>query len=129
MSSAMIPPTAAAADASTGHPATSATLHTAVDASPRKLRAPRPDWLMWAGLATFLAAFAVAAWQTGLPWSRDRMFFWIALGLLSVSLRNPRRWARGMVVDWLPVFGILFMYDLLRGYADTLLSSAHTFPQ
>src|SRR5689334_25442629 len=33
--------------------------------------------------------------------SRDWLFAWLLLGLLAVSLADPKRWVRGVVVDWL----------------------------
>ena len=54
---------------------------------------------------------------------------WILLGLLAFSLTNVRGWIRSVVLEWLPFALVLWLYDLLRGQADTLLFSAHVRPQ
>ena len=43
------------------------------------------------------------------------IFLWVLVGLLAVSAADLRGWARGVIVDWLPFFAMLFAYDLLRG--------------
>src|SRR4051812_18808425 len=43
--------------------------------------------------------------------SRDVVFVWLMGGLLILSLNNPGRWVRGIVVDWLPFILFLFAYD------------------
>ena len=83
----------------------------------------------WLGLAGFLAVLGASTAIWGLPWSRDRMAIWVVAGLAAVSLADLKSWARGMLVDWAPLFAVLFTYDLLRGYADGLMSSAHVLPQ
>ena len=40
-----------------------------------------------------------------------------------------RGWARGVVLEWLPLALILWMYDLLRGAADGLLFATNVTPQ
>lgn len=65
----------------------------------------------------------------GLPLSRSRIFICVVLGLLAFSLTNVRGWVRGVVLEWLPFALILSAYDLMRGQADTLLFSAHVWPQ
>jgi len=61
--------------------------------------------------------------------SRDVVFVWLMGGLLILSLNNPRRWVRGMVVDWLPFIVFLFAYDYARSIADTTGIGAHYHPQ
>ncbi|HEX6701662.1 MAG TPA: phosphatase PAP2 family protein, partial [Gaiellaceae bacterium] len=79
--------------------------------------------LVWAG------AFAENSIRHGLPVGRDRLLLWIFLGLLAFSITNPRRFVRGVALEWLPFALILLAYDLLRGYADGLLLPAHVRPQ
>jgi membrane-associated phospholipid phosphatase len=61
--------------------------------------------------------------------SRDVVFVWLMGGLLILSLNNPRRWVRGLVVDWLPFILFLFAYDYARSLADTTGFTAHLNPQ
>ncbi len=79
------------------------------------------------GPLVYAAALAVYAIGHGLPLTRYRLLVWILLALLAVSLADLRRWARGVVVEWLPFVLILFVYDQLRGIADGLLMPAHTY--
>ena len=65
-----------------------------------------------AGLTVFAAATVALVWTQGLILSRDWLFGWLLLGLLAVSLADPVRWARGVVVDWLPLMVVLLCYDL-----------------
>lgn len=81
------------------------------------------------GIAAFALVFAISVWLWGLPWSRDRVAVWTLVGIGAASLGNLRAWARGLVVDWAPLLGVLFAYDLLRGYADDLGTRAHLWPQ
>ena len=84
--------------------------------------------LPWLGPLVYAVLLALAIALRGLPTSRDALVFWILLGLLAASLTNVRRWARGLIVDWLPFLTVLFAYDLLRGYADGLFAP-HVLPQ
>jgi membrane-associated phospholipid phosphatase len=61
--------------------------------------------------------------------SRDVVFLWLMGGLLILSLNNPGRWVRGMVVDWLPFILFLFAYDYARSVADTTGLKPHLAPQ
>ncbi len=83
----------------------------------------------WFGGAIYAAVFCLSAVFVGVPMTRDQVFVWLLLGMLALSLSDLQVWLRGIVVDWIPVFGVLFTYDLLRGYADNLSATAHVFPQ
>jgi membrane-associated phospholipid phosphatase len=61
--------------------------------------------------------------------SRDVVFVWLMGGLLVLSLGNPGRWVRGMIVDWLPFILFLFAYDYARSIADTTGFAPHLSPQ
>jgi membrane-associated phospholipid phosphatase len=90
--------------------------------------APLRAGLRWAVPALYAVSLAAAIAWRGLPTSRDALFAWILLGLLAACVTDPGRGVRELVVDWLPFAAILFAYDLLRGYADSLFS-AHVLPQ
>lgn len=85
--------------------------------------------LRWLGPVVYGVALTVVLLREGVPLSRDRLFMWILLGLLAFSLTNVRGWMRSVVLEWLPFALVLWLYDLLRGQADTLLFSAHVRPQ
>jgi membrane-associated phospholipid phosphatase len=92
------------------------------------VRKPRP-WLRWVAPAIYLVAVSVEVAVDGVPISRDLLLLWIAGGLLAFSLSDLRRFARGLLVEWLPFASVLFLYDLLRGYSDGLVTGARTLPQ
>jgi membrane-associated phospholipid phosphatase len=56
---------------------------------------------------------------------RDWLWVWILGFLLAISLTDLRRYARGVILDWLPFFGIIVAYDILRGMADPSVEEAH----
>jgi hypothetical protein len=89
----------------------------------------RVDVLTAIGLGLYLVLIAVYVDVRGVPHSADDLFLLLAVGLLLVSLRGLKTWARGVVVDWLPFFGVLMAYDLLRGYANHLITAPHVTPQ
>lgn len=83
----------------------------------------------WAAPAAYVVTLSVFILDDGVPFARDRLLLWIVLGLLAVSTANLGGWLRGVVLDWLPLALVLWAYDLLRGYADDALFSAHFRPQ
>ena len=72
-----------------------------------------------------LAAFVVA-W--GLPVARDQLFLWLFLGMAAFSVSAWRSWGQ-MVLEWLPLFGLLVLYDFLRGAVAVAPGQAHVDPQ
>jgi hypothetical protein len=78
--------------------------------------------------AGYLAALgaAIAAW--GLPVARDQLFFWLGLGLAAFSVSAWRSWGR-MVLEWLPLYLLLVVYDFLRGAVAVAPEQAHVAPQ
>jgi membrane-associated phospholipid phosphatase len=85
--------------------------------------------LRWAVPAAYCFTLALFLWRDGVWFARDRLLMWIVLGLLAFSVTDLRRWARGVLVEWLPFALILWAYDLLRGMADDLWFSTHYLPQ
>jgi membrane-associated phospholipid phosphatase len=95
---------------------------------------PRPDRrqarvLTAAGLAAFAVATVVLVWTQGLIISRDWLFGWMLLGLLAVSLSDPLRWVRGVIVDWLPLMIVLLCYDLSLPVRQWLGIKPNVWPQ
>src|SRR3954471_22246653 len=68
----------------------------------------------------------IAAW--GLPVARDQLFLWLALGMAAFSVSAWRSWGR-MVLEWLPLFVLLVLYDFLRGAVPAAPSQAHVGTQ
>lgn len=75
-----------------------------------------------AGLLAYTATY-------GAPLKTVKIFVAIMVGLLVPTIRNPRRWVRGVLRDWLPLLGLLFSYDVLRGRADDVNTVVHYEPQ
>jgi membrane-associated phospholipid phosphatase len=60
----------------------------------------------------------------GIPTKHDLIFLWLGVGMAAFSLEASR-----VVRDWLPLVGIMFVYDLLRGVADGLAFPVRETPQ
>jgi hypothetical protein len=71
------------------------------------------------GVVTILL---VVLW--GIPTKHDLLFLWLGLGMAAFTFEASR-----IVRDWLPLVGVIFVYDLLRGVADGLLLPARETPQ
>jgi len=65
----------------------------------------------------------------GIPYSSDIIILWITAALFVSSLGDTGRWRRGIVRDWLPLYLVLVVYDLLRGYASHTLWGPFVRPQ
>jgi membrane-associated phospholipid phosphatase len=93
---------------------------------PRPRERPR---LTAVAVALFAAATVAAVAWHGVFLSRDWLFAWILLALLVLSLGDLRRWARGVVRDWLPLMAVLLLYDLSEGVRQLLGTRPHVLPQ
>jgi hypothetical protein len=80
-------------------------------------------------LVTWAAGTVAVVVAVGLPHTRDWVFVWVLLGALALSVGDLGGWARGVVVDWLPFFAVMTVYDLARGGADGWLAPTHFLPQ
>src|SRR5437588_9721180 len=97
-------------------------------ADDRETARRRRPLLIAAGLYVVATGVAVAV-AGEILLSRDVVFAWLMGGLLILSLNNPARWVRGLVVDWLPFILFLFAYDYARSIADTTGIGTHYHPQ
>jgi hypothetical protein len=78
--------------------------------------------------AVYLVALGVVIASWGLPVARDQLFLWLGLGMLAFSVSAWRSWG-GMLLEWLPFFGLLVAYDYLRGAVSVAPWQAHVMPQ
>lgn len=78
--------------------------------------------------AAYLVALAVVSASRGLPLTRDQMFIWLLLGMAAFSVAAWRSWG-GMLLEWLPFFGLLVAYDFLRGAVAVAPERAHVVAQ
>ena len=79
-----------------------------------------------AAVLLFIGGSVAAVATQGLELSYDWLFIWLLLGLLALSLTDVKRWARGVIFDWLPFALFLLAYDLARGVADNIGIAPHT---
>jgi hypothetical protein len=100
------------------------------------MRRPRIGRRRVAELAALAAYAAVAARvfdaYGGVPGSRDvlvPLLLGLFLALSVTSVRRLRRLALGLAVDWLPFVLALWLYDLIRGWADGAWMPVHVRPQ
>jgi hypothetical protein len=73
--------------------------------------------------------FVVATLTVGLPLSDDTVLLWLAAALFVASLDDLKNWRRGVLRDWLPLYAVLALYSLLRGYASHVLWGPFVGPQ
>jgi hypothetical protein len=76
----------------------------------------------------YVAALVVVTLSWGLPVARDQLFFWLVLGMAAFSVAAWRSWG-ALVLEWLPFFGLLVLYDFLRGAVSVNPAQAHVAPQ
>src|SRR2546423_10244686 len=86
-------------------------------------------FVRWTVPGVYFAALIFFWSRDGMPVARDTLVLWILLGLLAFSLTDLRRWARGVVFQWMPFLVTLWLYDLLRGQADGLLFQPRIYLQ
>jgi hypothetical protein len=81
-------------------------------------------WLIaWAiGVSLFVVL-------VGFPGSRAQIFVVVGLGLMAsgAASTSGTKWKR-VLIDWLPFYALLTLYDMLRGSAGNLLNP-HVLPQ
>ena len=72
--------------------------------------------------------FAAVSVPFGFPTGRDVITAWVLVLLWAACGGDWRTWRQAVVRDWLPLIGVLFLYDLLRGSADELGSRLVDLP-
>ncbi|MEX2289535.1 MAG: phosphatase PAP2 family protein [Mycobacteriales bacterium] len=76
-------------------------------------KARRRTWFLGVG-----ALFVLVSLPFGFPTGREVVTGWVLLLLLAACGGEWPIWRRSVARDWLPLIGVLFLYDLLRGVAD-----------
>jgi hypothetical protein len=82
-------------------------------------RAPGQRWVRFAIAGCWVGVFVEAVLLWGLPLDRLQVMAWIVATLALVAGLTGGV-ARRLLVDWLPLAGLLLAYDLTRGAVDTL---------
>ncbi|MCU1456725.1 MAG: phosphoesterase PA-phosphatase related protein [Actinomycetia bacterium] len=93
----------------------------AVDSRPDR-RLQRRRWLI-----AWLVAVVVFVIVIGVPTSRPQIFVIICLGLIASSVGTDTNWKR-VIIDFLPFYAVLALYDFLRASAGKWLEP-HALPQ
>jgi hypothetical protein len=116
-----------------GHVDADLLLHAGTLAEPNR---DLPAWLKFLrrrrtpiAWAVFVAAFATSIAVYGIPYSEDTIVLWLTGALFVASLGDLGRWGRGVLRDWLPLYVVLIVYALLRGYASHVLWGPFVRPQ
>jgi len=81
------------------------------------------------GTAVLVVAFIVCTALVGVPLSEDTVLIWLAGALFVASLDDLKNWRNGVLRDWLPLYVVLLVYSLLRGYASRVLWGPFILPQ
>ncbi len=81
------------------------------------------------GWVILILASAAYLYVDGVPYSSDIILLWITAFLFVSCLGDTGRWRRGVIRDWLPLYLVLVLYDLLRGYASHTLWGPFVRPQ
>jgi hypothetical protein len=76
----------------------------------------------------YVAALGISIASDGMPLARDQLFFWLVLGMGAFSVAAWRSWGV-MILEWLPLFGLLVGYDYLRGAVSVAPGEAWVHPQ
>jgi membrane-associated phospholipid phosphatase len=79
-------------------------------------------------LGLYATAFVVTAAVIGLPAGRDWVILWL-LGALVLASVGRARGPGKLVVDFLPLMGVLLAYDFVKGRANEVTAHVYTYPQ
>ena len=77
---------------------------------------------LWTGLGL---SFAGTCLMVGLPTDRVVLLGWVIAGLALHAAADGLRRVTRLLVDWVPLAGLLLAYDASRGFADGLGATVH----
>ncbi len=89
----------------------------------------RPHRRVLIGWAIYLVLLGIYISQFGIPFTEDTLLVWITGAVFVSCLGDLGRFRHGFLRDWIPLYVVLGIYALLRGYADHLLFATHITPQ
>ena len=79
-------------------------------------------------LLIVLGAFLGVGAVFGPPTGREVLTAWVLLALWAACAGDTQVWRRTVARDWLPLFAVLFAYDLLRGLAHRIGGALFLLP-
>jgi hypothetical protein len=94
----------------------------AVPGAPDRALARTVRWVLWFALA---GAFALTCLEDGLPTDRVVLLGWALTGLVAHAAVDGWRRVVRLLAEWVPVAGLLLVYDASRGFADGLGMPVH----
>jgi hypothetical protein len=74
--------------------------------------------LRWIAVLAYLAVLIYDWHADGVPFDREGLLLWIAIGLACLCLGRHPVWMLWVVIDFLPFAMVLVAYDRLRGWSD-----------
>lgn len=104
------------------------------DSAPTALLEPAPPapgkrlnwrWIRRGLAMTYAVTLLVFVLTEGVPTERLSLYAWLLIGLGVGCIGRGWRSVVWLVRDWLPFIGVLVLYDLTRGLADTLGMPVH----
>jgi hypothetical protein len=87
---------------------------------------PRPVLVRRVALAAYALVFVIALLTWGVPFQRELVIAWTCGALACASIGRRRHEIAQLFLDWVPFAGLLIVYDLSRGAADSLGTTVHT---
>jgi hypothetical protein len=76
--------------------------------------------LRWGAVAVYIGAAVYYGYEDGLPFDREGLLLWIAIGLAAFCIGRHPVWLLWVAIDFLPFALVLVVYDYLRGISDTI---------
>jgi hypothetical protein len=76
--------------------------------------------LRWAAVAAYVTVLIYTWHVDGVPFDRDGLLLWIAVGLGCFCIGRHPVWLLWVAIDFLPFALVLLAYDYLRGISDTV---------
>jgi hypothetical protein len=75
--------------------------------------------LRWAAVVIYFAVLIYNWHKNGLPFDREGLLLWIAIGLACFCIGRHPIWILWVAIDFFPLAMVLVFYDYLRGLSDT----------
>jgi hypothetical protein len=81
------------------------------------------------GWTVLTLALVTETLTLGFPYSEDDILIWVTAALFVASLGDLSHWRRGIFRDWIPLYAVLAVYAILRGYASHVIWGPFLTPQ
>jgi hypothetical protein len=85
--------------------------------------------LRWGAIAVYVTVVIYYGVTVGIPFDREGLLLWIAIGLAVCSIGRHPVWLLWIVLDFVPFAAVLIAYDYLRGLSDTVGMPTWWHPQ